>query len=179
MRSDKSTQIALGGVFSALCLLLMFLSSMIPFSSFALPMLSGMMLAVVVIENGYKTALLVYISVSLLSVFVVPDFDAKVIFILFFGYYPILKPFIERVSRKPLALIIKLLVFNAAMVGSYFISIKLFGVDEALQNESFFSQYGIPMMLAGVNFSFLIYDSLLTKYIILYIRWFRPTFLRK
>lgn len=157
----------------------MFMSSMVPFSSFALPMLSGMMLAVIVIENGYKTALLVYISVSLLSVFIVPDLDTKIIFILFFGYYPIVKPFIERIPRMPLKIIAKLLIFNAAMISSYYLSVKLFGVEEAVSENSFFSQYALPLMLAGANLTFYIYDLLLKKLILLYTSWFRPIFLRK
>lgn len=142
-------------------------------------MISGAMLTVVVIENGYKIAWLVYISVSLLSVFIVPDFDTKIVFILFFGYYSILKPLIEKIRFRLIPLLLKLLVFNAAMIASYYLSLKLFGVDDGIQNSEFFGKYALPSMLLGLNFSFLIYDFLLTRYIILYVRWFRPTFLRK
>ena len=52
----KSTQVALGGLSSALCLLLMFMTGLIPFSSYIFPALAGIVLISVREENGLKTA---------------------------------------------------------------------------------------------------------------------------
>lgn len=169
----------MGGVFSSLCLLLMFLSSVVPFSSFAIPMLAGAMLAVVVIENGAKTAALVYISVSLLSAFIVPDVDTKLMFILFFGYYPVLRPLLHKIPGKPVEVIAKVLIFNAAMVLSYFLSIKLTGLDEAARENEFLGRYAPLILISGMNLVFWLYDFVLTKYTVIYLNWFRPTFLRR
>ena len=73
MKIRKSTQVAVGGLSSALCLLLMFMTGMIPFATFALPSLAGILLIVVVVENGIQTATLGYASVSILSLFMCPD----------------------------------------------------------------------------------------------------------
>lgn len=179
MKPQKSDQIALGGVFSALCLVLMFLSSVIPFSSFALPMLAGAMLMVVVIENGAKTAFLVYISVSLLSAFIVPDVDTKLMFILFFGYYPVFRPSLEKIPGKLLSMLAKLLLLNAAMIPAYYLSLMLTGLEDAASDSEFLGQYAPLVLLAGMNFSFLIYNFVLTKYTAIYLGWFRPKFLRR
>ena len=40
----KSTQVALGGLAAALCTLLMFLTGMIPFATYALPAAAGIVL---------------------------------------------------------------------------------------------------------------------------------------
>ena len=48
----KSTQVAMGGIASALCLLLLILT-IIPIATYTMPALAGMGLIVVVIENGY------------------------------------------------------------------------------------------------------------------------------
>lgn len=141
-------------------------------------MLAGATLAVVDIENGGKTACLVYISVSLLSVFVVADIDAKVMFISFFGYYPILKPRLERIPGKSRQMLLKLLVFNTAMIAGYFATIYLFGLDEAAGQSEFLKKYLPIFTLLGLNVTFLMYDYLLKKYIALYKGWFKPTFLR-
>ena len=55
----KSTQVALGGLAAALCTLLMFLTGMIPFATYALPAAAGIVLVAVVVENGASTAALV------------------------------------------------------------------------------------------------------------------------
>jgi hypothetical protein len=176
--NEKAAKIAMGGVFSALCLLFMFMTAVIPFASFAMPMLAGAALAVVAIENSAKTAVLVYATVSLLSIFIVPDLDAKLLFIVFFGYYSIIAPGLDKISARLLRLCAKLLVFNAAMSAWYLGSTKLFGVDEAFAESGFFYEYGLPIIFVGLNATFLIYDFTLKRYAALYTRWFKPRFLK-
>ena len=78
----------MGGIASALCLLLMMLT-IIPIATYTMPALAGMVLIVVVIENGYSTAWMVYAAVGFLSLFICPDKEAAMLFVGFFGYYPI------------------------------------------------------------------------------------------
>lgn len=177
MKPEKCERVAMGGVFSALCLLLMFLAAVVPFASIAMPMLAGAMLTVVVIENGAKTAMMVYISVSLLSAFMVPDLDAKLLFIMFFGYYSMIRPPLEKLRLIPARYAAKLLIFNAALVIGYYISISVGGVEEAV--GSLLGEYGPIMLLIGFDVTFLLYDFVLTKYTWLYLNWFKPTFLRR
>ena len=102
---SKSKQIAAGGIASSLCLLLMFLTGVFPFATYALPAMAGTLLVVVVLELNRATAVMVYVSVSLLSLFIAPDKEAALVFIFFFGYYPILKGLIEQIrSADPLEL---------------------------------------------------------------------------
>ena len=155
----------------------MFLSSVIPFAAVALPMFAGAMLTVVMLENGAKTAFLVYISVSLLSLFLVPDIDAKLLFILFFGYYSIVKPALEKLPGKPVQALLKLVIFNAAMLLGYYFSLTILGLRDT--GSELFEKYAPAFLLIGMNFSFILYDYLLTRYITLYLRWFKPTFLRR
>lgn len=85
----------MGGIASALCLLLMILT-IIPIATYTMPALAGMVLIVVVIENGYSTAWMVYAAVGFLSLFICPDKEAAMLFVGFFGYYPILKGKLEK-----------------------------------------------------------------------------------
>jgi hypothetical protein len=172
-------QIAAGGVFSALCLLLMFLTGLVPFATYSLPMLAGAMLIAVVIENGRRTALMVYVSVSVLSLLIVPDREAALLFAAFFGYYPIVKEKLERLKTRIGEFIAKQLLFNLAIVGSYFAGAYLLGMSELLEGMGDFGRYTAWILLAAGNALFIIYDYALTKYISVYIRWFRPTFLRR
>lgn len=155
----------------------MFLAAVVPFASIAMPMLAGAMLTVVVIENGAKAAMMVYIAVSLLSVFMVPDIDAKLLFIMFFGYYNVLKPLLDKMPHMPVRYAVKLLIFNISMIISYYLSLYITGLDEAV--AGWLGNYGPFLMLLGLNFVFLMYDYTMTQYIKLYVNWFRPTFLRR
>lgn len=73
---SKSKQIAAGGIASSLCLLTMFLTGVFPFATYALPAIAGTLLVVVVLELNRATAVMVYVSVSLLSLFIAPDKEA-------------------------------------------------------------------------------------------------------
>jgi hypothetical protein len=169
----------MGGVFSALCLLFMFLTAVMPLATFVAPILAGTALIVVVIENGAKTALLVYVSVSLLSLFIAPDIDAKVLFIAFFGYYAPLRHSLERISAKWPRRLMKLLVFNAAMAAWLLFTIVVFGGEAVLAQNGPFGRYVLPASFGMLNFMFVFYDISLGRYILLYKSWFRPKFLKK
>ena len=112
----------MGGIASALCLLLMLLT-IIPIATYTMPALAGMVLIVVVIENGYSTAAMVYAAVSFLSLFICPDKEAAVLFVGFFGYYPILKGKLEKIRSRALEYAAKFLVFNIAVIASYLVII--------------------------------------------------------
>ena len=65
-----SYRVALGGIITALCLFLMFLTGVMPLLYLALPMVAGALLLIIVEEIGSGWAVLTYAAVSLLSVFV-------------------------------------------------------------------------------------------------------------
>lgn len=176
----KSTQVALGGLSAALCIMLMFMTGMIPFMTYALPAVSGVILICVLLENGTGTALLVYCTVSLLSLLVVPDREAAIMFIAFFGYYPILKPALERtVKIRPIRFVLKLALFNTAIILAYQAIIYILQIPDILEEFGDFGKYSVPIILGLGNIVFIIYDFALTQLIDIYIMWFRPRILRK
>lgn len=177
--SKKSTQVALGGVCASLSLVFMFLTGMIPFATYTLPAMAGVILVAVVMENGYPTAILVYSAVSLLSLFIVPDKEAAVMFIALFGYYPILKGKLEKIKFRPLEYFLKLIIFNAAAVLAYLVVIFIFGMKDVLENIGPFGQYA-PLFLLGLgNVMFFIYDYALNQIIFVYGKILRPKILKQ
>ena len=111
----KSTQVAIGGVASSLCLLMMFLTGLIPFSTYCFPAFAGIVLIAVAEENGPRTAVMVYVATSVLSLFIVPDREAVMLFIMLLGYYPTLKPYIERLGRLR-GTAVKAALFNGTVI---------------------------------------------------------------
>jgi hypothetical protein len=157
----------------------MFLTGMFPFATLALPALAGGMLVAVVIEMGAKTAVTVYVSVSLLSVLVVADKEAALMFLFFFGFYPIAKERLERLRPRALEIAVKFAIFNGTVAAAFLCVIYLLGVSELLEEFGDYGKYGAWFMLALGNVTFLLYDIALTKYISLYIYKLRQRFLRK
>ena len=108
------------------------------------------------IELGKGWAWPSFVASSLLSFLVVADKEAVAMFVLFFGYYPILKAYFEQFSRRFLTWLAKYLLFNVAMIVEFILSIHLLGVPE----ESFtvFGVYLPWVFLLIGNVAFLLYD---------------------
>ena len=174
----KSTQVAIGGLASALCLLMMFMTGLIPFSTYCFPSMAGIVLIAVAEENGNKTAFMVFVVTSFLALLIVPDREAVMLFIMLMGYYPMLKPVLERLPRL-FALAAKLLLFNCVVVAYYYVMLFVFGIPDMLEGWGDFGRYTIVVILGLVNFTFLMYDFLLTQMLRIYRFWFRPKILRK
>ena len=177
--SYKSSAVAIGGVASALCLLFMFLTGVMPFATFALPAVAGMVLIAVVVENGYKVAFCVYVAVSLLSLVMVPDREAAMMFIGFFGYYVIIKGRLDKIKSRFVRISTKLVIFNTAVICSYLIIIFVFGLTELLEADPILGKYAFLILLIPANLVFAVYDLAVKRVAIAYIYWFRPKFLRK
>ena len=176
----RSTKIALGGMITGLCIMLMFMTGLFPFATYALPALAGLILVAMVVEFGSTQALIVYVAVSILSIFMTPDREAAIMFICFFGHYPIIKVIIERrIPNRILEWVVKLLTFNACIVLGYLFVINVMGISEVLESFGDFGKYSVLVLLALGNVVFVIYDFALTRVISMYIHWFRPKFLRK
>ena len=174
----KSTQVALGGLASSLCLVLMFLTGVFPFATYALPAMAGIILITVVIENGASTAWLVYAAVSLLSFFIVPDKEAAMMFVAFFGYYPILKEKLEKIRCKPIQFLIKLIIFNVAIIFTYTCVIWFIGSPELISEMGDMGKYGAILLLAVGNVTFVVYDFALSVLITTYLKVIRKKIIK-
>ncbi len=164
---------------AALCTLLLFATGMIPFGTYALPALAGLLMVTVAVETGTSWAVTLYVAVSLLSILLTPDKEAMLMFIMFFGHYPITKTRLERIKFKPLQYLIKFGVFNACVVAAYMIIIYVFQMPDVLTEMGSFGRYSVLVLLALGNIVFIVYDFALTQIIRAYVEWFRPRFLRR
>ena len=111
----NSMKLALCGVMAALSTVLLFLTGAAPVATLALPAIAGCLLIPVVVEVGLPWAFGVYGVCSVLGVFLAPDRQALLFYVLFFGHYPALFAVLGRIRAKALRYVAKLLVFNAAM----------------------------------------------------------------
>lgn len=176
---DISYRVALGGIVSALCLATMFLAGIMPPLYLVLPMTAGIFMMIIAVEVSTKWALLTYIAVSILSLFITFDKEAALIFILFFGHYPITRFYIEKISLKSVKIITKLAVFNACIIAFFYITVYIFGLKQMLEEFGEFGKYGALIMLAAANVIFVLYDYNLEVCCKLYRKKIMPKFTRK
>lgn len=167
---SKSIRVAFCGILTAFCTLLMFLTALVPVGTYALPALAGVLLIVAVIELGTGWAWLVYIASSILSLLIAGDKEAAMLYVVFFGYYPILKAVFEKIQKKLLACLLKFGVFNASMVIGYFLSIRVLGVPE--DSFTLFGVYLPAVFLILGNFVFILYDYAVSALVVTYFQRF-------
>ena len=98
----ESTKAALGGIVSALAVIVMLVTYLSPLLVYTAPPFAGILLILIVNELGNKWAVGTYVSISLLSIFFIADKESAVFFTMFFGYYPILKLWMDaHLKRGP------------------------------------------------------------------------------
>jgi hypothetical protein len=166
----QSSKTALGGIVAALSISLMFIVSVIPLFTYALPAAVAILIVPVIIEINKKWALGVYAAVSILAVILVPNKEVAVIYAAFFGYYPIIKAIIEKRLPKVFGWLVKIIIFNSTMFISYYLMLKFMGIK--IDELESLGVYAIPILLSMGSVAFVLYDYALSKIISIYIvKW--------
>lgn len=126
-RKRNSTQrLALGGVLAALAVALMSLGTLLPMMTYVCPFLCGAIMELVLWFCGKSLARAWYAAVCILSLLMCPDREAAVVF-LFFGWYPLVKPALD---RKKLPLLWKTILYNISLLAAYYVLLHIVGVED-------------------------------------------------
>ncbi len=164
---------------AALCTVLLFMTGLFPFSTYALPALAGLLMVSVAVETRPRWAFTLYVAVSILSFLMTPDKEAMLMFVMFFGHYPITKLLLEKLKWKPLVFVLKFFCFNFCVVLGYLIILYIFRIPDILTEFGDFGKYSVLVLLGLGNLLFVVYDFALTQITRTYVLWFRPKFLRR
>ena len=170
---------ALCGVLSALSVVVLLVGNVLQIGTYAAPMLASFLLIPVLEDYGKKYALLLYAVVSLLSLFLVPDKELVLFYVLVLGYYPVLRVRLNNIRRGVLRWMAKFGCFNAAVVVMYALLIVVLAPPELVQE---FAAEGTPMLLALLalgNLSFWLCDRALTAITPLYRQRIAPRLKKK
>ena len=158
-KRTPAANIALGGILAALAVIIMCMGTLIPIATYVCPTLCCLVLQLVRKTCGSRIAWAWYGAVTLLSLLMAPDKEAAAVF-LALGYYPIVKPKLDRRKGKWLW---KGMLFNTVILVTYWVLMHIFGFD---QLASEFSEMGIVMVLLLLvlgNITFFLLDKLLEK----------------
>ena len=159
MKKTPASQIAFGGVMAALALVIMNLVGLIPVATYVCPSLCMIVLAVVLKLCGRRIAWAWYGAVAILSLLLAPDREAAAIFVVL-GYYPILKPALDRIRFGKL---LKLLPFNSVILLMYWLLIHLFGMEQLAKE---YLEMGILLTVITLilgNMVFFMLDRILSR----------------
>ena len=156
----KTKNTAVCGLMTALSVVLMMLTTLIPVFMYVIPIVTGLLVVFVADVTDKKWGTGVYFSTAFLSLLLITDKEAALTYALFFGYYPLIKDFIEKLP-KFISWSLKLLVFNLSAIGIGVISFYVFGVSGDEYNE--FGKFTIPILLIMANAAFILYDFCLTR----------------
>ncbi len=181
--SEKTKKLTLGAVLASMGVVLLMIGAFVEVLDLSMAALASFFCIFAVIEMGKGYPVMIYAITGLLAVVLMPQGLGGWFYLLFFGYYPIVKEKFERLSA-PLSWLLKLLIFNLAVtvyaVVCYFL---FFGEFEILLKEfsSLLGDMNIGGLLIAIiyvilNFIFIIYDFALTKLITLYLIKLRKKF---
>lgn len=154
----KSIRIAFCGIISALISVVM-IASLIPDVTLAVPAIAGLFIIPVFAELGVGSAIACFIASSAVSFFV-SDKTSWLVFVFLFGYYPILKPFLEKIKSSPLKWLLKAFVFNLAAVTGFLLARLTVGVELK-------GWWLIAALVLG-NITFVLYDIAVSRMAALY-----------
>ena len=149
-----TSNIAFCSVISALCVVIMALCRVVSITDYAVSALCGLFVGVVVIELGAKWALATYVVVSFLGL-VLGSNECAITFVVFLGYYPIIKIWLDKLNRI-ISVLLKLALFNFMIVGAYWFLDFLGFIP--LDEISVLGKYTNIVVLVLANAVFIIYD---------------------
>lgn len=150
---------ALGGMMAALAVVIMCLGGLIPIATYVCPMLCALLLSFVLKLCGKRVAWAWYGAVSALWLLLAPDREAACVF-LFLGYYPIIKPDLD---KRKLKWFWKGLLFNCAVLLMYCVLIYLLGIEKIASEFQGVGSFLLVVTLALGNLTFFLLDRVLER----------------
>lgn len=170
----KSKQIALCGLLCALAVTFLLLGGILGIGTFAGSILAMAVLLPILEEYGAKTAAAAYGAAAILALLLVPDRETALVFVAF-GWYPLLRPRLDRVPSKPVRLLIKLAVCTGIIAVLYGLVLRLMGLTADLLDTS---RWMNILLLVLANVTFLVMDRALERLTVLWRCKLRKQFFR-
>lgn len=146
---------------------------------YTIPAFAGFLMVVMIVETSPKWAVTTYFVVSALCLVITPNYEASMLFILFMGYYPILKFYLDQLNNKVFSWSVKYIVFNLAAAVFFLAFQYVFTSVDLLEGMDMFGRFALPLLWIMGNVFFWLYDKVLGQLVDLYVNWFRKKILRR
>lgn len=161
----KAKEITLSGILTGLTIVILYLNLLLPISTISILTLASLLIPIALIRGSMKSAILVYVSSSIIGLFILP-LNIMILYILFFGIYGIVKFYIEKINKLPLEIFIKLIFFNIILLLSFFVFKAFIPIE--------ITKLPIEIFLIIAEIVFLVFDYALTLLISFYLQRIHP-----
>ena len=162
-RKGTAARVAYPAVLGAVSLILVYIASVVPTGNWGLVAVAGVLPAAAVISVGLGAGVLCWAGVSLLSFLLLPGKFCALLYTALFGLYPLVKLLIERLRKRGMEYLLKLVFFNASFT-------LIFLIMRAAVLDSLPAALGTVWVLYLVaNVVFLIYDFGFSRLISFYV----------
>jgi hypothetical protein len=160
--NKRTRKLTLTALMSALTIVFLYIAAVFPTGQLGFVAVASLFGIAAVIEGGLISGLLVFVISALLGFLIIPTKTVLLSYVLFFGYYPVLKSLIERIRKLPIEWVLKLVLFNGALTAFWFLFRELvFSIQLA--------NYGTAVVYIIGNVVFIIFDFGVSKMIGFYI----------
>lgn len=152
----KTRAIAVCAMLAALSVVLMLLGAVLELGIYACPLFVGLCFIPVGQKYGRKYHVALYIASGILCFLFVPNIEENLMLAGLFGWYPIVRPFLQRLN-KWIGWILKLLFFNATVVAIEWLVMTVL-VPEMMPDVLLW-----VLLILG-NITFLAYDLMIPRW---------------
>jgi len=166
MTQNRTGKIALGGICTALAVIFMFGASIVPGIELTLFLISSLFTAVMVLEAGAGGGLILFAAASLLGLIIIPNKLALIPYVFCFGYYAVLKYYIEKINSGAVQLALKAAYFAAV------ICIGMLFFKSVLASAVHMPDWPAAGLIAAGIVMMILYDYVMT----FLISWYRRRF---
>ena len=169
-QKTNTKQLTICAMLCALGVVFLWIGSALEVAEISMAVIASLLCVIAVIEYGGAAPWLVFAATATLSLLLLPNKGTALTYVLFFGYYPIIK---EKLEKKPKVLcwVLKEVIFHVALVALFF-----------MWRWLLFPTVGsIPLVLyllilLAFEVVFVLYDVALTRLISLYLFRLRRRF---
>ncbi len=158
---NKSKNTAFCGMVSALSVVLMLVTTVLPVMMYVLPIITGILIMLTAEVTNKKWAIGTFFSTAIISLLLLTEKETALTYLLFFGWYPLVRGYLAEIP-KVLQYIVKFIMFNSSAVAIGVVGVYVFGLSKDDYTE--FGKFTIPILLTMANVVFVLYELMLKKY---------------
>lgn len=114
-KNHVTGRIAVTAILTALAIAVLTVASISPVGRLGLVAAAGAMPAAATVSAGLGAGGLCYAGSALLALLLLPDKGIALLYLFFFGLYPLVKCMVERLRKLPVEIFLKLIFFTAVL----------------------------------------------------------------
>jgi len=159
----RTRALALTAISVAGAVVILYMGTAFPTMHLSFAALAAVFVAISVMEGGLRYGIFCFVATAILGLLLVPDRTGVLLYLTFFGAYPLVKSIAERQKSQILGWGIKYVVFFLAL------TLYMTILRELMLGAIPFADWAIPLVYLAGAAVFLIYDMGMSKLIGLYL----------